>query len=95
MKHRTVSGTIATFDDGTLGANAGSFNATAAAYDVSASITGVAGVSEFAGSGATFDVTTDANGTISTITVNTGGINYEIDEVITIGGGLLGGAGWY
>ena len=91
MKHQLVSGTIATFDDGTLGANAGTFNATAAAYDPSATFTAVAGVSEFAGSGATFDVTTDANGTITTITINDGGINYEIDEVITIGGGLLGG----
>ncbi len=92
MKHQLVSGTIATFDDGTLGANAGTFNATAAAYDVSSSFTGVAGTSEFAGVGATFDIATDANGTITTITINTGGSNFEIDEVITIGGGLLGGA---
>ena len=92
MKHQLVSGTIATFTDGTLGANPGTFNATAAAYDASSSVTGVAGVSEFAGTGATFDVVTDANGTISTITINTGGTNYEIGEVITIGGGLLGGA---
>ena len=91
MKHQLVSGTIATFNDGTLGANDGTFNATAAAYDPSGSFTGVAGVSEFAGSGATFDLTTDANGTLTTITINTGGINYEIGEVITIGGGLLGG----
>ena len=92
MKHQLVSGTIATFDDGTLGANAGTFNASVDAYDPSATFTGVAGVSEFAGSGATFDISTDANGSITTITVNTGGINFEIDEVITIGGGLLGGA---
>ena len=92
MKHQLVAGTIATFDDGTLGANAGTFNATAAAYDVSASFTGVAGTSEFAGVSATFDIATDANGTITTITVNTGGSNFEVDEVVTIGGGLLGGA---
>ena len=91
LKHQLVAGTIATFDDGTLGANAGTFNATAAAYDVSSTFTGTAGTSEFAGSGATFDIATDANGTITTITVNTGGVNFEIDEVITIGGGLLGG----
>ena len=87
QKQQLVSGTIASFTDGTLGASSGSFNATAAAYDVSSSFTGIAGVSEFAGSGATFDLTTDANGTVTTITINTGGINYEIGEVITIGGG--------
>ena len=92
MKHQLVSGTIATFDDGTLGANAGSFNATAAAYDPSASFTNVAGTSEFAGVNATFDIATDANGTISSITINNGGTNFEIDETVTIGGGLLGGA---
>jgi len=91
LKHQLVSGTIATFDDGTLGANAGTFNASVDAYDPSATFTGLAGVSEFAGSGATFDIATDANGSISTITINTGGVNFEIDEVITIGGGLLGG----
>jgi len=91
LKHQLVSGTIASFTDGTLGASSGSFNATAAAYDVSSSFTGIAGVSEFAGSGATFDLSTDANGTITTITINTGGSNYEAGEVITIGGGLLGG----
>ena len=91
MKHQLVAGTIATFDDGKLGANAGTFNATAAAYDVSATFTGVAGTSEFAGTNATFDVATDANGTITTITINTGGENFEVDEIVTIGGGLLGG----
>ena len=91
MKHQLVSGTIASFNDGTLGAAAGTFNATAAAYDPSATVSGVAGVSEFAGANATFDVTTDANGTITTITINNGGQNYEAGEVITIGGGLLGG----
>ena len=91
LKHQLIAGTIATFDDGTLGASPGSFNATAAAYDPSASFNALAGVSEFAGSGATFDIVTDANGTISTITVNTGGVKFEQGEVITIGGGLLGG----
>ena len=91
MKNQLVAGTIATFTDGTLGANPGTFNATAAAYDLSSTFTGAAGVSEFAGSGATFDIVTDANGTISSITINSGGINFEINEVITIGGGLLGG----
>ena len=92
MKHQLVAGTIATFNDGTLGAADGTFNATAAAYDPSGSFTNIAGVSEFAGSGATFDLTTDANGTLTTITINTGGVGYEAGEVITIGGGLLGGA---
>ncbi len=91
MKHQLVSGTIATFTDGTLGANPGTFNATAAAYDPSATFTATAGTSEFAGVNATFDITTDANGTISTITINNGGQNFEAGEVITIGGGLLGG----
>ena len=91
LKHQLVAGTINTFTDGTLGASDGSFNATPDAYDQSATFTGVAGVSEFAGSGATFDIATDANGSITSITVNTGGVNFEIDEVITIGGGLLGG----
>ena len=91
MKNQLVAGTIATFTDGTLGANPGTFNATATAYDVSSTFTAVAGVSEFAGSGATFDIVTDANGTISSITINSGGINFEVNEVITIGGGLLGG----
>ena len=79
MKHQLIAGTIATFDDGTLGANAGTFNATAAAYDVSATFTGVAGTSEFAGSGATFDITTDANGTV--------GIGYQTLASLTSGGG--------
>ncbi len=91
MKNQLVAGTIATFTDGTLGANPGTFNATAAAYDLSSTFTATAGVSEFAGSGATFDIVTDANGTISTITINSGGINFESGEIITIGGGLLGG----
>ena len=91
LKHQLIAGTIATFTDGTLGANPGTFNATAAAYDPSATFNGTAGTSEFAGAGATFDIVTDANGTISSITINSGGVNFEIDEIVTIGGGLLGG----
>ena len=91
LKHQLVAGTIASFTDGTLGANPGTFNATAAAYDPSATFTATAGVSEFAGSGATFDIVTDANGTITSITINSGGVNFEAGEIVTIGGGLLGG----
>lgn len=91
LKNQLVAGEVATFDDGTLGASAGSFLATAAAYNPSQTFTATSTVSEFAGSGLTVDIATDASGNISSIAINAAGTVYEIDEKITIPGSLLGG----
>lgn len=91
LKNQLAAGTIATFDDGTLGAAAGSFNSAGNVYTPSQTFSAVAGVSEFAGSGSTFNVVTNASGGITSITIVSGGIVYEVGEIITIPGGLLGG----
>ena len=91
LKNQLVAGEVATFDDGTLGASAGSFLATAAAYNPSQTFTATATVSEFAGSGLTVDIATDASGNITSIAINAAGTVYEIDEKITVPGSLLGG----
>ena len=91
LKNQLIAGEVATFDDGTLGASAGSFLATAAAYNPSQTFTATSTVSEFAGSGLTVDITTDASGNISSIAINAAGTVYEIDEKITVPGSLLGG----
>ena len=91
LKNQLVAGEVATFDDGTLGAAAGSFLATAGAYNPSQTFTATTTVSEFAGSGLTVDIATDAGGNITSIAINAAGTVYEIDEKITVPGSLLGG----
>ena len=44
------------------------------------------------GTGATFDVVIDGSGNVSSVAINSGGTLYEVDEVLTINGTLLGGA---
>ena len=39
----------------------------------------------------TVDITTDSNGTVTSVTVNSGGTGYELGEVITIAGTAVGG----
>lgn len=92
IKNQLAAGTVATFNDGSLGASAGSFNSAGNVYSASQTFSAIGGISEFAGSGAAFNVITNASGGITSITISTGGINYEIGEIITIPGGLLGGA---
>ena len=61
-------------------------------YGVSQTYTGVDSTGEFDGSGAKFDVVTNASGGITSVAVNVGGTGYEVGEVITISGGTIGGA---
>ena len=67
-----------------------SFTSVLAAYTPSTTIT-VASLAQFEGTGATFDVTTDGSGNITTIVVNNAGSGYEVGELITISGNLVGG----
>ena len=60
-------------------------------YAVSQTYTGVASSANFEGSGATFDVTTNGSGGIQSVAINAAGSNYEVGEVIVIGGNLVGG----
>ena len=62
------------------------------AYGVSQTYNGVVSTGQFEGTGATFNVTTNGSGNIDQINIATGGDFYEEQEVITIGGDLLGGA---
>jgi len=78
-----TQGTIATI--GTVTSNGNN-------YGVSQTYTGVTGLGEFDGSGATFDVVTNGSGGISSVAVNAGGTLFEVGEVITIAGNALGGA---
>ena len=78
-----IQGTIATV---------GTVTSTAAAYTASQGFTNIASTGEFEGSGATFDVTTDGSGNVTAVAVNTGGTGFEVGEIITIAGDLLGGA---
>ena len=59
---------------------------------VSQSYSGVVSTGQFEGTGATFNVTTNGSGNIDQINIATGGDFYEEQELITIGGDLLGGA---
>jgi hypothetical protein len=79
---------------GSLGevATIGSITSTNGAYTPSQTFTGVVSSSEFEGSGATFDVTTDANGDVTSVVLNAPGSGYEVSEQITILGTNLGGA---
>lgn len=78
-----IQGTIATV---------GTVTSTAAAYTASQGFTNIASTGEFEGSGATFDVTTDGSGNVTAVAVNTGGTGFEVGEIVTIAGNLLGGA---
>ena len=78
-----TQGTIATI--GTVTSNGNN-------YGASQTYTGVSGLGEFDGSGATFDVVTNGSGGITSVAVNAGGVLYEVGEIITIAGNLLGGA---
>ena len=61
-------------------------------YGASQTYTGVTGLGEFDGSGATFDVVTNGSGGITSVGINTGGTLFEVGEIITIAGNLIGGA---
>ena len=60
--------------------------------DEAGSFTGVASTTTGNGSGATFDVTRNADGTIATVVVNAGGAGYADADTLTIAGDLVGGA---
>ena len=60
-------------------------------YAASQTYTGVAGTGNFEGGGATFNVVTNASGGIQSVAVNAAGTNFEVGEVITITGNLVGG----
>ena len=77
-----IQGTVATI---------GVVTSTAAVY-TPGTLTNRASTGEFEGAGATFDVTINGSGDITAVAVNTGGTGWEIGEVITIAGNLLGGA---
>ena len=59
--------------------------------DESGTFTGVASTGGN-GSGATFDVVRNTNGTIASVTVNDGGLGYADADTLTIAGNLVGGA---
>ena len=60
-------------------------------YATSQTYTGVAGTGNFEGGGATFNVVTNASGGIQSVAVNAAGSSFEVGEVITITGNLVGG----
>ena len=60
-------------------------------YAASQTYTGVAGTGNFEGGGATFNVVTNASGGIQSVAVNAAGTNFEVGEIITITGNLVGG----
>jgi hypothetical protein len=78
-----IQGTVATIGTVTSNGNA---------YTANQTYTGLLSTGEFEGSGATFDVVTNASGGITSVAVNAGGTLYEVGEIITIAGNLLGGA---
>ena len=59
--------------------------------DESGTFTGVASTGGN-GSGATFDVVRNTNGTIASVAVNDGGLGYADADTLTIAGNLVGGA---
>ena len=87
-----AQGVVATLDAATL-------TQVATSYTASTTFTAVATSSSVEGSGATLDITTDANGTVTTVAVNAGGTGYEAatspsagdGEVLTVAGTALGG----
>jgi len=83
FKSVPVLGEIATIGTVTSGAGA---------YTPSQTFTAVTSTAQFEGSGATFTVVTDGAGSIQSVTLVAAGSDYEVTEVITIPGALLGGA---
>jgi len=87
-----AQGVAATLDAATL-------TQVATSYTASTTFTAVATSGSVEGSGATLDVTTDGNGTVTTVAINAGGTGYEAasaptsgdGEVLTIAGTALGG----
>ena len=70
----------------------GTETASTGAYGISQTYSGVVSQAQFEGTGATFNITTNGSGNIDQINIATGGDFYETQEVLTIGGDLLGGA---
>ena len=87
-----AQGVVATLDAATL-------TQVATSYTASTTFTAVVTSGSVEGSGATLDITTDANGTVTTVAINAGGTGYEAasapsagdGEVLTIAGTALGG----
>ena len=84
LRNVPYQGVVATFDNATL-------TQVATSYTASQSFTGLATTAQVEGTGLTVDVTTDGNGTVTAVAVNAGGTLYQVGEVITIAGTLLGG----
>jgi plastocyanin len=61
-------------------------------YTASQTFTAVASTSQFEGNGATFTVVIDGAGSVQSVTRVASGSDYEVGEIVTIGGNLLGGA---
>jgi plastocyanin len=72
-------------------ATIGTVNAVITGYTPSSTFTGVATTSDGEGTGATFNVTTDASGNINSVTINASGSKYAVGDKITIAGNLVGG----
>jgi hypothetical protein len=60
-------------------------------YTASQTFTAVASTSQFEGSGATFTVVIDGAGSVQSVTLVASGSDYEVGEIVTIAGNLLGG----
>ena len=71
-------------------ATIGSVTSNGNVYGTSATYTAVASTSQFEGDGATFTVTTNGSGGIQSVSVVSGGSAYEVNEIVTIAGNLLG-----
>ncbi len=59
--------------------------------DESGNFIGVASTSSGSGTGATFDVVRNADGTLASVAINNGGYFYTTSDTITIAGNLIGG----
>ena len=79
-----IQGTIATL--GTFTASTGGV------YTASTTFTATAGVGEFEGIDATFDITTNGSGEVTAVVLNAAGSGFEVLETVIISGALLGGA---
>jgi len=92
-----VDVTVVSVDSGTQVTLSAAFLNTAAinltfTSDESGTFTGVASTTTGNGSGATFDVVRNINGTIATVDVNAAGNGYADADTLTIAGNLIGGA---
>ena len=88
--------TVASVDSATQVTLSAAFLSTASinltfTSDEAGSFTGVASTTTGNGSGATFDVTRNADGTVATVAVNAGGAGYADADTLTIAGDLVGG----